>query len=113
MFHDDLDDVARAFRQMVRADGIDVLVELTGFSPGHRFPAMADRCAPVQVSFLNHTASSQVPNVDYILADEICLPEAGGFEAYYSEEIYRLPGCFFCFDYRGSDVSADRSSRRR
>jgi predicted O-linked N-acetylglucosamine transferase (SPINDLY family) len=90
------------FRRMVIADQIDILVELTGFSPGHRFPAMAERCAPVQISFLNHTASSQVPNVDYILADEICLPTAGGFSPYYSEEIYRLPGCFFCFDYRGS-----------
>jgi predicted O-linked N-acetylglucosamine transferase (SPINDLY family) len=95
-----------AFRRMVLADRIDVLVELTGFSPGHRFPAMAARCAPVQVSFLNHTASSQVPNVDYVLADEICLPVSGGFEAHYSEEIYRLPGCFFCFDYRGSKYPA-------
>lgn len=102
MFHKTAMMSHAAFRQMVRADGIDVLVELTGFSPGHRFPAMAERCAPVQVSFLNHTASSQVPNVDYVLADEICLPASGGFEALYSEEIYRLPGCFFCFDYRGS-----------
>jgi hypothetical protein len=91
-----------AFRQMVLADGIDVLVEMTGFSPGHRFPAMAARCAPVQVSFLNHTASSQVPNVDYVLADEVCLPSSNGFDAHYSEDIYRLPGCFFCFDYRSS-----------
>lgn len=89
-----------AFRRMVLDDGIDVLVELTGLSPGHRFAAMAARCAPVQVSFLNHTASSQVPNVDYVLADEISLPASGGFEPYYSEKIYRLPGCFFCFDYR-------------
>jgi predicted O-linked N-acetylglucosamine transferase (SPINDLY family)/glycosyltransferase involved in cell wall biosynthesis len=92
-----------AFRQMLREDRVDVFVELTGFSPGHRFPAMAARCAPVQVSFLNHTASSQVPNVDYILADEISLPKSGGFEAHYSEQIYRLPGCFFCFDYRESE----------
>jgi hypothetical protein len=91
------------FRHMVLSDRIDILVELTGFSPGHRFPAMARRCAPVQISFLNHTASSQVPNVDYILADEICLPASNGFARYYSEEIYRLPGCFFCFDYRGSE----------
>jgi hypothetical protein len=106
MFHKTAMKSHAAFREMVCADGIDVLVELTGFSPGHRFPAMAARCAPVQVSFLNHTASSQVPNVDYILADEICLPAAGGFEAFYSEEIYRLPGCFFCFDYRGSNYPA-------
>jgi len=103
MFHKTAMKSHAAFRRMVCADGIDVLVELTGFSPGHRFPAMALRCAPVQVSFLNHTASSQVPNVDYILADEICLPASGGYEAFYSEEIYRLPGCFFCFDYRGSN----------
>jgi predicted O-linked N-acetylglucosamine transferase (SPINDLY family) len=104
-----------AFRRLVRADGIDILVELTGFSPGHRFPAMAARCAPVQASFLNHPASSQVPNVDYILADEICLPETGGFEEHYSEEIYRLPGCFFCFDYRGSKYPpiAEPPSRRK
>ena len=101
-FHDEFMISHDAFRRLVGADGIDVLVELTGFSPGHRFQAMADRCAPVQVSFLNHTASSQVPNVDYIIADEICLPDAGGFQAHYSEAIYRLPGCFFCFDYRGS-----------
>lgn len=101
-FHDEFMISHDAFRRQVGADGIDVLVELTGFSPGHRFQAMAQRCAPVQVSFLNHTASSQVPNVDYIIADEICLPEAAGFQAHYSEAIYRLPGCFFCFDYRGS-----------
>ena len=101
-FHDEFMISHDAFRRLVGADGIDVLVELTGFSPGHRFQAMAERCAPVQVSFLNHTASSQVPNLDYIIADEICLPEAGGFQAHYSEAIYRLPVCFFCFDYRES-----------
>jgi len=101
-FHDEFMISHDAFRRLVGGDGIDVLVELTGFSPGHRFQAMAERCAPVQVSFLNHTASSQVPNLDYIIADEICLPEAGGFQAHYSEAIYRLPVCFFCFDYRGS-----------
>src|SRR5205814_7037862 len=36
------------FVKMVRADGIDIFVELSGFSPQHRFAAMASRCAPVQ-----------------------------------------------------------------
>ncbi|HYD04398.1 MAG TPA: hypothetical protein VEC60_01680, partial [Reyranella sp.] len=89
------------FVSLVRRDQIDVLVELTGFSMGHRFAAMSRRCAPVQVSFLNHTGSSHVPNVDYIFADEIGLPE--GEEALYSERIQRLPHCFFCFDYRDSE----------
>jgi len=90
------------FAALARSHGIDVFVELSGFSPGHRFGAMAHRCAPVQVSFLNHTGSSQVPNVDYILADEISIPTGSADERYYSEQIWRLPNCFFCFDYRDS-----------
>lgn len=89
------------FVSLVRSDEIDVLVELTGFSMGNRFVAMSRRCAPVQVSFLNHTGSSHVPNVDYILSDEIGTPK--GCDALYSERIERLPRCFFCFDYRNSE----------
>lgn len=92
-----------AFVAMVRRDEIDIFVELSGFSPGHRFRAMSERCAPVQVSFMNHTGSSQVPNVDYILTDEISTPSAAEMQRHYSETLWRLPGCFFCFDYRKSE----------
>ena len=95
---------SEVFASLVRSQEIDVFVELTGFSPGHAFAAMAHRCAPVQVSYLNHTGSSQVPNVDYILADEISVPTGSPDEAHYSEHIWRLPNCFFCFDYRNSRV---------
>ncbi|SJZ42322.1 Glycosyl transferase family 2 [Enhydrobacter aerosaccus] len=93
----------REFVELVRSDDIDVFIELTGFSPGHRFGAMSLRCAPAQVSFLNHTGTSQVPNVDYVISDEVCIPTGSPAERYYSEEIYRLPGSFFCFDYSKLD----------
>jgi hypothetical protein len=92
-----------AFISLVRRDAIDVLVELTGFSPGNRLRAMSQRCAPAQVSFLNHTGSSHVPNIDYIITDEICTPSNTNVQAYYSEKLWHLPGCFFSFDYRDSD----------
>ncbi len=92
-----------AFVSLVRGDEIDVFVELSGFSPGNRFRAMSRRCAPVQVSFLNHTGTSHVPNVDYILTDEICTPASSQMQAHYSETLWRMPGCFFSFDYRGSN----------
>jgi hypothetical protein len=91
------------FAELLRADQIDVFVELTGFSPHHRFGAMSLRCAPVQVSFLNHTGTSRVPNVDYVLSDEICIPTGSPAERCYSEQIYRIPGTFFCFDYSKFD----------
>jgi predicted O-linked N-acetylglucosamine transferase (SPINDLY family)/glycosyltransferase involved in cell wall biosynthesis len=85
------------FVQLVRSDQIDILVELTGFSPQHRFVAMASRCAPVQISYLNHTGTSGVPNVDYVLADPVCvLPDEDRF---FSEKVWRLPGCFLSYTY--------------
>jgi len=73
---------------------------------GNRFAAMGSRCAPVQVSYLNHTGSSRVPNVDYTLADEIGVPTGSPEERHFSESVYRLPSCFFCFDYRSSESPA-------
>jgi hypothetical protein len=90
------------FTLRVRADNIDVLVETSGFSPGHRFGALAQRCAPVQVSYLNYPGTTGIPNVDYVIGDEVAVP--GGFTEVdgtspFTERIVRLPRCFFAFDY--------------
>lgn len=87
------------FIQVVRTDKIDILIECSGFSPGHRFKAMAARCAPVQISYLNHTGTSAVPNVDYVIADEMSLRRDE--DRYFTERVYRIPGSFFCFNFEG------------
>jgi hypothetical protein len=92
------------FLRQVRRDRIDILVELNGHSPKHRFAAMSARCAPVQVSYLNYTSTCGVPEVDYVIADPIALDPA--WDAYYTERVIRLPGCFFCFAYEGADLPA-------
>jgi FkbM family methyltransferase len=88
------------FVRRVRADGVHILVEINGHSPGHRFAAMASRCAPIQVSYLNYTSTCGVDEVDYILGDEISVP--AGTDIYFTEKVYRIPGCFFCFTYDGA-----------
>lgn len=92
----------KEFIEEVRRDRVDICVELTGFSPFNRFSAMASRCAPIQMSYLNHTGTSGVKNVDYVLADDICVPEHE--EEFFTERVFRLPGCFFCFNYDWDDV---------
>ncbi|MFZ5807177.1 MAG: hypothetical protein ACOY3I_08240 [Verrucomicrobiota bacterium] len=97
----------KQFIEQAREDQIDVLVELNGHSPGHRFVTMASRCAPVQVSYLNYVGTSGVPNVDYIIADDACiLPEE---EKYFTEKIYRVPGSFFSFNYESDPLSTSPS----
>jgi predicted O-linked N-acetylglucosamine transferase (SPINDLY family) len=89
------------FVDLVRGDEIDNLVELTGFSAGHRFIAKASRCSPVQVTHLNHHGTSCVPAVDYFLSDELSTPTGSDADRTFTERIYRLPTCLLCYDYTG------------
>lgn len=91
-----------AFAEAVRNMGVDLLIELTGFSSGHVYAALALRCAPVQVSYINHLATSGVQNVDFIIADEVSAP--ANLDQFFTERIYRLPGCLFCFSYEESEM---------
>ena len=82
---------------LVRSHKVDVFVETNGLSLGNRLAAMSARCAPVQVSYINHLGTCAVPNVDYVLADEITAQTIDG--RYFSEKAYALPRCFFSYTY--------------
>lgn len=76
----------------IAADGIDVLVDLDGYTQGSRNAVMGLRPAPVQVSWLGYPGTLGADCVDVILADRYVIPE--GAEAGYSERVVRLPGCY-------------------
>lgn len=87
------DDAALA--AMIRRDGIDLLVELSGHSLGHRQTALAARCAPVQASTLGYPATTGNPAVDLRLVDGLSDP--AGNEAWCTERLVRLDPCAWCF----------------
>ena len=73
----------------IRAQDIDILVDLNGYSGNQRLGVFAHRPAPVQVSYLAYPGTLGAPYMDYILADPVVIPD--GEEKYYSEKIIRLP----------------------
>lgn len=85
------------FVNYVRSLNIDVFIELTGLSPGNRHLEMISRLAPVQISYMNHTATTGVDNIDYLVADNNCIFE--NEYKYFSERMLMLQDCFFCFNY--------------
>jgi hypothetical protein len=85
------------FCELARSHQLDVLVETNGLSSGTRLPAMASRCAPVQVSYVNHAGTSGVPNVDYLLTDRDTLGSID--QRYYTEQLYALDRCFLTYTY--------------
>jgi predicted O-linked N-acetylglucosamine transferase (SPINDLY family)/glycosyltransferase involved in cell wall biosynthesis len=85
------------FCKLARSHKLDVLVETNGLSHGNRLPAMAARCAPVQVSYVNHAGTCGVPNVDYLITDSIAAEEVE--PGYYTEQLFVLPRCFLTYTY--------------
>lgn len=80
---------------LVAADGIDVLVDLSGHTAGNRLPLFARRAAPLQASWLGYWGTTGLSAMDAILSDaDTILP---GTDGEYSERVVRLPGSRFCF----------------
>ena len=77
---------------VIRADGIQVLVDLKGLTQGNRMPIFAAHPAPVQVRWLGHAGTSGAPFCDYILADSYVLPKEQ--QPFYTEEIVHLPSVY-------------------
>ena len=63
----------------IRADGIDILVDIWGHTAGNRLPMFAHRCAPVQASWINYQQTTGMAAMDYVLcADSVTSPEMAG-----------------------------------
>ncbi|MCA3285174.1 MAG: tetratricopeptide repeat protein [Roseomonas sp.] len=88
-----LDDAAIVAQ--LRADGIDILVDLTGHTETSRIGVMEYRPAPVQVSWIGYANTNGVAAMDWIIADDVVLPPED--EALYIEKPLRLPGCYLCY----------------
>jgi predicted O-linked N-acetylglucosamine transferase (SPINDLY family) len=56
-------------RRQIREDGIDILVDLSGFFPDHRLAIFAGRAAPVQATYPNCPITTGVSQIDYIFTD--------------------------------------------
>lgn len=78
-----------------RADGIDLLIDCSGWSSNHRMEALCPRIAPVQIDYLGYSNSTGLPTMDYRVVDAVTDPP--GSEALATERLLRLPGCFVCF----------------
>lgn len=76
----------------MRAEQVDIAVDLKGHTAGTRFAALACRPAPVQVSWLGFPGTCGADFIDYIVGDRVVTPLADA--PIYSERIAQLPRCY-------------------
>lgn len=93
---------------MARAAGIDIAVDLKGYTGEHRIGIFARGAAPVQVSYLGYPGTLGVPYMDYIIGDGVVIP--AGSEAHYEEQVVRLPHSYQVND-RARTISDKRFTR--
>lgn len=91
-----------ALARQIRADGIDILIDLSGHTSHSRLPVFAWKPAPVQMTWLGYLATTGVEAIDYLLADSLVLPES--LEGAFTEKILRLPRSYLCFSRPGDDA---------
>ncbi len=84
--------------QLLRDRGVDIAVDLMGFTEKLRLGVFAYRAAPVQISFLGYAGTLGAPYMDYLLADEVVIPHDR--EGWYRERVIRLPHCYLPTDDR-------------
>jgi len=89
VFHDVSDLSDRDVAKLCRSEGIDIAVDLTGYTQDSRSGIFGFRPAPVQINYLGYPGSMGAPFIDYILADELVIPAEQ--RKHYSEEIIYLP----------------------
>jgi protein O-GlcNAc transferase len=77
---------------MSRNLGIDIAVDLGGFTQDSRTGIFAQRCAPIQINYLGYPGTLGAPYFDYIFADRTVIPHES--EQYYSEKVVYLPYSF-------------------
>jgi protein O-GlcNAc transferase len=84
-----------ALAQHIVEAGLDVLVDLNGYSFQRRLPLFLHRPAPLQVCWIGMYGTTGMHEIDWLVGDAVVIPPAE--ERYYTEKIVRVPGSYLAF----------------
>jgi protein O-GlcNAc transferase len=87
--------------QTIEGDEVDVLIDLSGHTPGNRLSMFPLRPARIQASWLGYWASTGLRSIDFVLVDETSVPPAHRDQ--FVEDVVYLPVTRLCFDCPGTD----------
>lgn len=95
-FHDITGLSNDAAATLIETSGIDLLVDLNGYSAQKRLALVALEPAPVIAGWFNMYATSGMASYGYLIGDDQVIPQEE--EEFYCEKILRVPGSYLTFD---------------
>ena len=93
--------------RLIRSNDIDILVDLQGQTSGARANILGYRPAPIQITYLGLPATTALPSIDYVIADEFLIPRSE--VQFYSEKPLYMPKVYQVSDRKR--VSGPRPTR--
>jgi predicted O-linked N-acetylglucosamine transferase (SPINDLY family) len=87
---------------MIYADGVHVLLDLSGHTADNRLPIFGYKPSPVQVSWLGYFATTGLNEMDYLIGDPYVTPPEDDDQ--FTEKVWRLPETRWCFTPPNADV---------
>ncbi len=82
--------------ELIRRDGIDILVDLSAHTAHNRLLLFARKPAPIQITYLAYCSTTGLDTIDYRISDAYLDPlEEDG--ASYSEKTLRLRESYWCY----------------
>lgn len=94
----------RDLAEIVRAAKIDILIDLSGHTAGHRLMTFARKPAPVQMSWIGYVETTGLKSMDYYVTDRYLAPP-GCFDEHFTEKLLRLNSAIaFNFDHEAPTV---------
>jgi predicted O-linked N-acetylglucosamine transferase (SPINDLY family) len=97
-----LSDEAAARR--IRADEIDILIDLNGLTHGARLEVLRWKPAPVQATYLGYIGPVPLPELDWLICDDVAVPP--DLAPLYEPTPLSLPGCYQANDSQSADLPA-------
>ncbi|MGV7033171.1 tetratricopeptide repeat protein [Methylobacterium symbioticum] len=81
---------------LIEADAIDILIDLSGHTAGNRLLVFARKPAPIQATWIGYVASTGMKAIDYRFTEGFSEPDGVGDDLYV-ETLWRLPRVSACY----------------
>ncbi len=107
-FYDVRDMSDEAIANLSRELGIDIAIDLKGYTTDARPDIFALKCAPIQVNYLGYPGTMGVSYYDYVIADKIVIPPQN--QSDYTEKVVYLP-CSYQVNDSKRKISSKTFSR--
>ncbi len=82
--------------EKIHTDGVDILIDMMGYTRSARSQIMALRPAPIQVNYLGYPGTMGAEFIDYVVVDDFVVPSDQ--QQHFAERLVHLPGTFFVND---------------